>query len=765
MDAVFGRRTAQVGGFRLLHRLGGGGFGEVYYGEHVNSHAPAAVKLMHGELLASHKESEYRSRFAREAEFLRHLQHPAVPRLFVAEPHASRPWLATEYVAGPTLQQLVDEHGPLPAGAVRALAIRVAEVLSLLHSMGRAHRDLNPRNVLVTPAGPHVIDFGLARAVGAQPMTATGEAVGTLLYMPPERPGTEKGTHYDSAGDLFGLGAIALFAATGHPPYKNYGDLRAGDVDFGGIPNDLDIVLHRLLEKRPEERPSAAEAMILLRTSRTPGAPVPVFTEALEPAHRHKLEGHPLRPVPAAGAPHRQTVNPHQVPPTFTGPADASSTSQILALGDPATTAPGTIAPRWYEASPPADDGIRTEIISGIRPGAFAAEFRSPPPRTPVRRVTEPPRRSGPPHTATPPRAPGPPGAAERVSVPPGGADARTVVHRRPVPARPQTPMRTVETEWERPLDDWVQYVAATADGTVLAATADGMVTAMNGHTGYFQWEYALPGGLRGTPVGDGVLLHAGSADGWLNTLDTTAQRLTDRRPVGGRVVGCAVAPGARVVVASGAGVVWSFPAGHGQAEWGEPVGAPITAGPVVAGRTVYVGDARGRLHALDLHDGGSGWPRSPELGERPIALAVAGNLVVAAGADGGLHAFDTVDGSPHWSAHSTAQTWACVADPVTETVSTGALDGAVRTYDAVTGEQLGELPVTEGIRRSLAQVGDALVVGGTDGSTLAVDPLGGRRIWRHAGAGPVHAPAAAVPGGPVVVGRLDGTVCALPPP
>ncbi|WTW98531.1 PQQ-binding-like beta-propeller repeat protein [Streptomycetaceae bacterium NBC_01309] len=754
MDAVFGRRTAQVGGFRLLHRLGGGGFGEVYYGEHVTSRTPAAVKLMHGELLASHKESEYRSRFAREADFLRHLQHPAVPRLFVAEPHASRPWLATEYVAGPTLQQLVDEHGPLPAGAVRALAIRVAEVLNLLHSKGRAHRDLNPRNVLVTPAGPHVIDFGLARAVGAQPMTRTGEAVGTLLYMPPERPGTEKGTHYDAAGDLFGLGAIALFAATGHPPYKNYGDLRAGDVDFGGIPNDLDIVLHRLLETTPEERPSAAEAMILLRTSRKPGAPVPVFTEALQPAHRLKLEGHPLRPGPAA--------NPHRVPATFRGPADASSTSQVIALGGapttaPSTTAPGTVAPRGYEPTP-ADD-VRTEIISGIRPGAFAGEFRSPPPRTPVRPpVSEPPRRPVPPRTSaratTPPHAPAAPREPE----------ARTVVHRPPAPTRPQAPMRTVRTEWERPLDDWVQYVAATAEGLVLAATADGMVTAMNGHTGYFQWEYALPGGLRGTPVTDGVLVHAGSADGWLNTLDTNTQRLTDRRPVGGRVVGCAVAPG-RVVVASGPGVVWSFPATHGQAEWGEPVGAPITAGPVVAGRTVYVGDARGRLHALDLHDGGSGWPRSPELGERPIALTVAGNLVVAAGADGGLYAFDAVDGSPHWTARSIAQTWACVADPTSGTVSTGALDGAVRTYDAVTGEQIGELPVTDGIRRSLAHVGGALVVGGTDGSTLAVDPLGGHRIWRHAGAGPVHAPAAAVPGGPVVVGRLDGTVCALPPP
>ncbi|WP_436775062.1 protein kinase domain-containing protein [Yinghuangia sp. YIM S09857] len=764
MDAVFGRRTAQVGGFRLLHRLGGGGFGEVYYGEHVTSHAPAAVKLMHGELLASHKESEYRSRFAREADFLRHLQHPAVPRLFVAEPHASRPWLATEYVAGPTLQQLVDAHGPLPAGAVRALAIRVAEVLNLLHSKGRAHRDLNPRNVLVTPAGPHVIDFGLARAVGAQPMTATGEAVGTLLYMPPERPGTEKGTHYDAAGDLFGLGAIALFAATGHPPYKNYGDLRAGDVDFHGVPNDLDIVLRRLLDAEPEERPSAAGAMILLRTSRTPGAPVPGFAEALPPAHRGMLDAHPLRPVPAAGPP----ANPHRVPTTLTGPAGTSTTSHIIARGP----AREPLAPRRSEPTPPEE--IRTEFISAIRPGAFAGEFRSPPPRKAAPRVPAPPHE--PADALTRHYTPTDPDAPTRRHVP-DAAEAPTQLHpaasprdpgpravRPPAPVRPRAPMRTVRPEWERPLDDWVQYVAATRDGIVLAATADGMVTAMNGHTGYFQWDYALPGGLRGTPVSDGALVHAGSADGWLNTLDTAAQHLTDRRPVGSRVIGCAVAPG-RVVVATASGVVWCFPATHGQAEWGEPVGAPITAGPVVAGRTVYVGDARGRLHALDLHDGGSGWPRSPELGERPIAVSVTGGLVVAAGADGGLYAFDAVDGSPHWTARSAAQTWACVADPASDTVSTGALDGAVRTYHAATGEQIGELPVADGIRRSLAHVGGALVVGGTDGSTLAVDPLGGHRIWRHAGAGPVHAPAAAVPGGPVVVGRLDGTVCALPPP
>jgi serine/threonine protein kinase/outer membrane protein assembly factor BamB len=713
MDAVFGWHTAQVGGYRLLYRLGGGGFGEVYYGEHVNSRTPAAVKLMHAELLDSYKESEYRQRFAREVEFLSQLHHPAVPRLFAAEPHASRPWLATEYVAGPTLSHLVEKHGPLPVGAVRALAIRVAEVLELLHSIDRAHRDLNPRNVLVTPNGPHVIDFGLARAVGAQPMTRTGEAVGTLLYMPPERPGTAKGTQYDVAGDVFGLGAIALFAATGHPPYKNYAALRAGRVDLRGVPAELEVVLRRLLAEDPEERPSTVAAKLALRTSNVPGAPLPTFAEGLSPAHRRMLEEHPVRPVPSGGDPQDSA-----------GPGDRAEelpdSTDAARIGAPPTEVPRDAVDRGADEV--------TELITVIGPGPFATEFRRPPRRSPS---------SGP---RTERREPGTRAARRRVA-------------------------RGEVTEvWDRPLADWVQYVAATPDGTVLVATADGMLTAMDGHTGYFRWEQRLPGGLYGTPVTDDNLVHAGSADGWLNTLDTTTLRLTDRRRVDGRVIGCAVAPG-RVVAATSGGVVWCFPSGYGAADWSEPVGAPITAGPALVGRVVYVADARGRLHALDLDDGGEAWPHAPELHERPLALTVCGDLLLAAGADGGLHAFGAADGVLRWKARTAVQAWACSADATSNTVYTGTLDGVVRTYNAATGAKTSELSVATGIRRSLVHVDGCLVVGGTDGGTRAVDPVGGQEVWRYAAAGPVYAPAAAVPGGPVVIGRLDGMVCALPPP
>lgn len=693
-----------VGGYRLLWRLGGGGFGEVFYAEHVASRAPAAVKLMHAELLDSHKEAEYRSRFAQEAEFLGQFEHPAVPRLFAAEPHAARPWLATAYVAGPTLFQLVDAHGPLPSGAVRAFSIRVAEVLELLHSRERAHRDLNPRNVLVTSNGPHVIDFGLARAVGAQPMTRTGEAVGTLSYMPPERPGIGKGTHYDAAGDIFGLGAVALYAATGHPPYRNNGDLRAGRVDFRGVPADLDIVLRRMLTDEPEDRPTATAAKLMLRTSHGTGAPVPEFARGLRPVQRALLENYPARPGPARKEP------------------------QLPQTGEIAGTPPGAgaVAPPETGTSP---DDQATRFIRSIGPGPVSGDL------WPAVRTQRPPK-------VEPPK-----------------------IERAPRRARPPAPERTVEPVWERALSDWVHYVSAAADGTVLVATADGMLTALDGHTGYHRWEHALPGGLRGVPVVDGPLLHAGSADGWLNTFDTHAARLTDRRRVGGRVVGCAVAD-RRVVVATGSGVVWAFPSEYGAALWSEPVGAPITAGPLIAGRAVYVADARGRLHALDLHDGGEVWPHTPELHERPLTVTGARNLVVVTGADGGLHAFGAADGLLRWQARTSAQAWACFADPGAGAIYTGGLDGVVGAYDAATGARINQVTVADGIRRSLAPVdGGLLVVGGTDGSAFAVDPVGGHRIWRHTGAAPVHAPAAAVAGGPVVVGRWDGRVCALPPP
>ncbi|NUU24396.1 MAG: protein kinase, partial [Streptomycetaceae bacterium] len=425
-----------MGGYRLLRRLGGGGFGEVFYAEHVNSGTPAAVKLMHAELLDSRKEIEYRERFAREADFLAQLRHPAVPRLFAAEPHASRPWLATAYVAGPTLFHMVGKHGPLHPGAVRALAIRVAEVLELLHSHDRAHRDLNPSYVLVTPSGPHVIDFGLARAVGAQPMTATGEAVGTLLYMPPERPGA-KDTHFDAAGDVFGLGAIALFAATGHPPFKDQAALLAGRVDFRGVPDDLDSVLHLLLERHPEDRPGTTEAKVQLRTSRAQGPVVPAFDRALGPEHRRMLAEHPARPVPAERERHR-------MPTAFDGPGDDAAVSTgIMWTGVPPKDAPTRGGPDQDAPTqggpddltiacpapvtppqPAASDDAPTAIIEFIQPGPRAGELNRPP-------------RQQPQHEPQHPHQPGPRGPRPGSGPRPGTGQRQTSRPRPPRPTRP----------------------------------------------------------------------------------------------------------------------------------------------------------------------------------------------------------------------------------------------------------------------------------------------------------------------------------------
>ncbi|WP_436789067.1 protein kinase domain-containing protein [Yinghuangia sp. YIM S10712] len=740
MDAEFGERPAQVGKYRLLQRLATGGFGEVFYAEHTSSGVAAAVKLMHRGLLEAPKAAEYRRRFRGEVEFLSQLEHPAVPKLLAAEPDAYRPWLATAFVAGPTLAELVDAHGPLPSGAVRALALRIAEVLDLLHRGGRAHRDLTPKNVLVTTDGAHVIDFGLARVVGAQPMTQVGHVMGTVSYLPPERPG--QGTRYDAAGDVFGLGGITLFAATGHPPFDDLPDVLRGRINFRGVPSDLSAVLRRLLDQDPEVRGSAAEAKMLLRPADGRWQ-LPDFADALAPVHREALRRHPVRPA--------MWGNGHDMPAEY-GSDDASSVSTGLdilrAVAPPEGSVAQDIPTQDMLADPLGVTGPRpADPLGVIGAGPFARDFTRPPRRWAPRAEPVPRDRGHHTHQTN--------DRDRRTGPPPGERFVR------PVRATP------VEALWDRRLGDWVRHVVSTPDGTVLAATADGVLTAMDGRTGHFRWDERLPGGLHGAPVVDGGLVHAGSADGWLNTLDTldTAERrLTGRRRVGGRVVGCAVAPG-RVVVAVGSGVVWSFPSAQGAADWSEPVGAPITTPPVVAGRIVYVADARGLLHALHLDDGAAVWPHPPDLRERPTALAVADGLLVAAGADGGVHAFDTVDGAPRWKAHNAAQAWACLAVPGTRTVHTGALDGAVRGYDTATGELRHDTRLSAGIHNSLAQLDELLVVGCADGSTVVLDPVDGQSVWRHNGAGSVHAPAAVVPGGPVVIGGLDGRVCGLPPP
>ena len=251
----------QIGGYALLGRLGAGSMGRVYLGRSAAGRL-VAVKTIKIELA---DEPHFRSRFAQEVAAARRVSGAFTAPVVAADPEADLPWLATTYVAAPSLSALVRACGPLPATAVRWLGAGCAEALESIHSVGLIHRDLKPSNVLVSPDGPRVIDFGIARAAERIQLTVSRGAVGTPAYMAPEQA---RDTRQASlASDVFSLGATMLYAATGHAPYQGETvmdvlvKLATDPPDLSGLPVELADVVCACLQRDPRRRPTSASVL------------------------------------------------------------------------------------------------------------------------------------------------------------------------------------------------------------------------------------------------------------------------------------------------------------------------------------------------------------------------------------------------------------------------------------------------------------------------------------------------------------------------
>ncbi|MER7795279.1 PQQ-binding-like beta-propeller repeat protein [Streptomyces sp. NPDC097640] len=248
----------QLGPFRLIARLGGGGMGTVYLGRSPRGRT-VALKTMH-ERIAS--EATFRTRFQLEIDAARVMGARYGAEVVDADPFAAVPWLATEYVLGPPLNDTVALCGPLPERSVRALGAALCAALGQLHSSDVVHRDLKPSNILITAFGPKVIDFGIARAIGDDRLTSVGVTAGTPAFMSPEQA---MGGEHTAAGDVFALAGVLIFAATGHGPFGSGqpADLlyrvRFAEPDLGGVPAGLLPVLTRCLSKDAAHRPGMAE--------------------------------------------------------------------------------------------------------------------------------------------------------------------------------------------------------------------------------------------------------------------------------------------------------------------------------------------------------------------------------------------------------------------------------------------------------------------------------------------------------------------------
>src|SRR5690348_17285818 len=251
----------RLGRFELVGRLGEGGQGVVYLGRGTNpGEERVAVKV-----LRSTVDANVLERLARELDAIHQVQPFVTAGVIEAAAEGDRRYVVSEFIDGPSLQERVDDRGPLPEGDLQRLAVGTATALTAIHGAGVVHRDFKPANVLLGPDGPRVVDFGIARLTDAA--TITSGLIGTPSYVAPEQLAGQRPT---SAVDVFAWAVTMIYAATGHLAFGADSvpavmhRIMYEEPDVSGLPPSLRTVVLECLDKDPAGRPSARDLLLRL---------------------------------------------------------------------------------------------------------------------------------------------------------------------------------------------------------------------------------------------------------------------------------------------------------------------------------------------------------------------------------------------------------------------------------------------------------------------------------------------------------------------
>jgi serine/threonine protein kinase len=350
MESLAEGDPRQVGAYQLRYRLGAGGMGRVFLGFSPAGRA-VAVKVVHPELA---RDEAFISRFRREVQAATAVSGAYTAPVVAAGPDDDPPWLATAFVDGPSLAEAVAQSGPFPEPAVWRLAGGLAEALQAVHACGLVHRDLKPTNILLAADGPRVIDFGISRALeGTTVMTGSSMVVGTPGFMSPEQA---QALPVGPASDVFALGSVITFAATGTAPFETSQPVATAyrivhaEPDLSALPARLRELVSACLAKAPADRPSLAQ-ILDTASAAFPAAPVAAFW-----------------PDPVAGlvrswqASFRAQAPPHKSPTTTAGASPGQGDMEVTRTAWRGHAAPDT--PRSPDGDRPGRH--RWPLIAGV---------------------------------------------------------------------------------------------------------------------------------------------------------------------------------------------------------------------------------------------------------------------------------------------------------------------------------------------------------------------------------------------------------------
>jgi len=356
----------RIGHYRLTARLGSGGMGVVYLGVSWDG-APVAVKVLRPELAG---DQEFRHRFGREVAALVRVKGVCTVRVIEADSQSSTPFVVTEYAEGPSLSEYIDKHGSVGAEMLFGLATGLAEALTTIHEAGIMHRDLKPSNIILTEAGPKVIDFGIARRQDTKGVTQTGMMIGSLGFMAPEqisgRPGPE--------ADIFAWGVTVAYAASGRSPF-GAGNTHSilyrimyGDPDISSVPDSLLPLVEASLAKEPQSRPTAQQLLDRLTSASSRPENVNDTPTQVILARTWQTGSHPS-PSPVSRLAEANQAPPHQ--PAVPDPWPRVAPSAAPPAGVPPATEPSAAA--RPAAEPPTADQPVPVLPVGAVPSVTAA--------------------------------------------------------------------------------------------------------------------------------------------------------------------------------------------------------------------------------------------------------------------------------------------------------------------------------------------------------------------------------------------------------
>ncbi len=723
MESLAAEDPRTVGEFRLRARLGAGGMGQVFLGTSPAGRA-VAVKVIHSELS---RDPDFIRRFRSEVSAAQRVSGVYTAPVLAAGVDDTPPWLATAFVPGPSLAELAQRSGPLPVPAVWRLAAGLAEALRAIHAAGLVHRDLKPGNVLLAPDGPRVIDFGIVRVAADTRLTTAGAIVGTPAFMSPEQV---NGQPTGPASDVFSLGSVLAFAATGTSPFSAGPGASSASVmyrivhaepDLARVPGDVLELITACLAKDPARRPDPGQvAACGSRAAEGLGLPATAFwpddVAAVIQAQQAGL---------SAQMQALEVITPHAG-----GPSGAPGAAPYGYAG---STHPGTSA-RSYPGGPPSPPPSPLSSHGGgtsrrrllIGAGTAGIAIAGGVAGWALTSGSSGPKASG----STPGAATGSAAAS-----PPAGTATSAAATPASTAAPAQYAAAPGKLVWQFPTNQVVDSDPTVANGILYTGSHDGHFYALDAATGKRIWATAMPAVAALPTVDSGIVAVAAFVTGFW-ALDAAAGKIawsiakaegsagfiSDWAAGGGKIY-LGAAPNDIVITVLDArrgrqlttfrndpdgynvkamtyadgliyvmtisGKLQALDATTGATKWSTRLVDEFTTigtGVVVGGGVILVGaQSPGVLYALDAASGTGMWtyPINADLGGDPVYL---GGYVYIVDSAGMLHALSAASGKSAWFYNTTGVGDTSVGAGNGSVYTVAGHDGTVQQLDAVTG-------------------------------------------------------------------------------